>query len=91
MFLGLDIPQIDHLLNCIKSLGEIAFIPNIMNPPRPTLTGGQVEGIIQQFIVNQSALEYLYVSTRGHFKRICTAIQLVLMETKERKQSRFGY
>ena len=88
-FLGLQIPKIDLLLNSSKSLREISWIPNINTPPKPVLEGQQIENSTKKCIVDQMELEYLYVSTRGHFEAICCGIHKGLYLTKKRERKQF--
>ena len=88
-FVSLKIPEIDSLLNLWKSLREISWIPNVNTPPYPSLNGQQVENVAKRCIVDQVSLEYLYVSTRGHFGAICSGIHDGLYLTKKRNRKQF--
>ena len=87
--LALKIPKIYLLLNSSKSIREISWIPNTNTPPRPPLKGQQIAYIIKKCIVDQVSLEYLYVSTRGHFESICSGIHFGLYLTKKQKRKQF--
>lgn len=81
--------RIHALLKSAKSLQGISWIPNTNTPPNPSLTTfttQQIEDIIKNCIVDQEALEYVYVSTRGYFQAICSGIQCGLYLTKKRKR-----
>ena len=88
-FVCLDISKIDSLLNSSKSLREISWIPNDYTPPRPSFNVQQVQNVTKRCIVDQVSLEYLYVSTRGHFGAICNGIHNGLYFTKKRKRKQF--
>ena len=88
-FFYFEISQIDSLLNLSKSLGEISWIPNGGTPPNPPLNGQHVENVMKRCIVDQEPLEYLYISTRGHFEAICSGIHSGLYLTKKRKRKQF--
>ena len=83
---GLKVAQIDSLLNLSKTLQQISWIPNVKTPPQPSLNGQQIENVIKRCIVDQVPLEYLYISTRGHFEAICSGIHKGLYSTKKRKR-----
>ena len=87
-FLGLRLSQIDTLLNSTKSLREISLISNCNHPPSPSLSVQEMKEVTTRFIVDQSALEYLYIfsGTPGHFAVICGAIQCGLSRSKQRKR-----
>ena len=88
-FLCFDIPQIDSLLNLSKSLKEISWIPNGGTDPYPPLKEQQVENVMKRCIVDQMSLEYLHISTRGHFGSICSGIHNGLYLTKKRQRKQF--
>ena len=81
--------QINSLLSSCKILEEIAFILNVTTPPRPVLASDFVERKMRRCIEVQPALEYLYVSTRGHFDVVCNGIYRGLYSTKKRKRKQF--
>lgn len=70
----------------IKTLREIAFMPDVFQPPVPQRTDLEVKRFVKRFIVDQFALEHLYLSTRGHLEAICNAIHDGLFMTKKRNR-----
>lgn len=80
--------RIDAILNANKSLHQIAFIPNVCNPPVPSFADEVVKDITKRYILEQKSLEFFYVSTRRHFEAICDGIHRGIFMTKKlaRKQ-----
>lgn len=81
--------EINSIFNSVQSLREISWVPNCGTTPSITFTTEQIERIIKRYIVDQQSLEYLYISTRGHFEDICNGIYRALFMTKKRQREQF--
>lgn len=78
----------NRILDTAQKLREIYFIPNTGNPPRTFMAPQDIDTLIRRFIVDYPDLEFLYVSTRGHLEKICSAIHHGLFRTKTRSRNK---
>ena len=85
---SLDIRDIEAILDSTDNLREISFIPNMSTPPYPNLNDQDVMDIVKRCIVEQTSLEFFYISTRCHFEAICSGIHRGLFVTKKRKRKK---
>ena len=78
---------LNGMLKTAKTLKEICFIPNVLTPPRSLMNEQEIQETLEKIIMDQTSLEFVYVSNRGHFEAICNAIHLALFRTKTRKRT----
>ena len=69
-----------------KKLKQICFVPNVGQTRRQPMTDEEIGMIAKQLFTDYSSLEFIYISTRGHFERICDSIHSGLYRTRELKR-----
>lgn len=77
----------EQFLEKAKRLRLICFIPNFRAERKQPMTDTEIETVTKMLFTDYPSLEFIYLSTRGHFDRICNAIHQGLFRTRnvERK------
>ena len=77
----------DQFLEKAKGLKQISFIPNINTGRKQPMTATEIESMTKKLLTDHPSLEFIYLSTRGHFERICNAIHQGLFRTQSRERN----
>ena len=77
---------IEQFLENAKKLKQICFVPNVGQTRRQQMTDEEIGMITKQLFTEYSSLEFIYISTRGHFERICHSIHNGLYRTRKLKR-----
>ena len=71
----------------LNSLKQISFVPNRGISRRQMMTGEEIGTLTKQLFTEYPSLEFIYISTRGHLERVCSAIYHGLFRTRKLKRN----
>ena len=77
----------DHFLENANSLKQICFVPNTRSPKwKQHMNAQQIGMTTKRLFTDYPLLEFIYISTRGHFERICHSIHCGLYRIRKSKR-----
>ena len=76
----------EQALEKANGLKQICFFPNIRTRRKQPMTDTEIEVMAKKLFTDYLSLDFIYISTRAHFERICNAIHQGLYQTQNLKR-----